>query len=159
MNTAFFHHHVNHRRLHSRILSVTTESREIITEPLAVRNHIVSHFHQLLSGTSTTLQTPAPDLNGFIGKTCQIHVVNFQKKYTPRKLLFAVFDYAFNKAGVETLIGVVNSNNEKAMKYDQNLGFKEVCRLEGMHDDGGDLVLFQMKKADCRFIREKKYAV
>ena len=96
--------------------------------------------------------------DSFIGKTCQIHVVNFQKKYTPRKLLFAVFDYAFNTAGVETLIGVVNSNNEEAMKYDQNLGFKEVCRLEGMHDDGGDLVLFQMKKQDCRFIKEKKYA-
>lgn len=97
--------------------------------------------------------------DSFLGKTCQIHVVNFNKKYTPRKLLFAVFDYAFNKAGVETLLGVVNSNNEDAMKYDQNLGFKEVYRLEGMHDDGGDLVLFAMKKADCRFIREKKYAV
>lgn len=97
--------------------------------------------------------------DGFIGKTCQIHVVNFQKKYTPRKLLFAVFDYAFNKVGVETLLGVVNSNNDEAMKYDQNLGFKEVCRLEGMHDDGGDIVLFSMKKSDCRFIREKKYAV
>jgi RimJ/RimL family protein N-acetyltransferase len=97
--------------------------------------------------------------DSFLGKTCQIHVVNFNKKYTPRKLLFAVFDYAFNKAGVETLLGVVNSNNEDAMKYDQNLGFKEVHRLEGMHDDGGDLVLFAMKKADCRFIREKKYAV
>ena len=96
--------------------------------------------------------------DSFLGKTCQIHVVNFQKKYTPRKLLFAVFDYAFNKAGVETLLGVVNSNNELAMKYDQNLGFKEVCRLPGMHDDGGDLVLFAMNKADCRFIREKKYA-
>ena len=97
--------------------------------------------------------------DSFLGKTCQIHVVNFNKKYTPRKLLFAVFDYAFNKAGVETLLGVVNSNNELAMKYDQNLGFKEVHRLEGMHDDGGDLVLFAMKKADCRFIRSKKYAL
>lgn len=97
--------------------------------------------------------------DSFIGKTCQIHVVNFQKKYTPRKLLFAVFDYAFNKACVETLLGVVNSNNEEAMKYDKNLGFKEVYRLKDMHDDGGDLVLFEMKKADCRFIREKKYAV
>jgi RimJ/RimL family protein N-acetyltransferase len=97
--------------------------------------------------------------DSFIGKTCQIHVVNFQKKYTPRKLLFAVFDYAFNTAGVETLLGVVNSNNEEAMKYDQNLGFKEVHRLKGMHDDGGDIVLFEMKKSDCRFIREKKYAL
>jgi hypothetical protein len=97
--------------------------------------------------------------DGFVGKVCQIHVVNFSKKYTPRKLLFAVFDYAFNKTGVETLLGMVNSLNTDAMKYDQNLGFKEVHRFEKMHDDGGDLVIFEMKKADCRFIRSKKYAL
>ena len=97
--------------------------------------------------------------DSFLGKTCQIHVVNFNKKYTPRKLLSAVFEYAFKTAGVETLIGVVNSNNTDAMKYDQHLGFKEAYRFEGMHDDGGDIVLFEMKKSDCRFIREKKYAL
>lgn len=94
----------------------------------------------------------------FLGKTCQIHVVNFNKKYTPRKLLWAAFDYPFNQAGVETLIGIVNSKNDLAMKYDQNLGFKEVYRFEGMHDDGGDIVVFEMKKQDCRFIKELKDA-
>lgn len=29
----------------------------------------------------------------FLGKTCQMHVVNLGKKYTPRKLLWAAFDY------------------------------------------------------------------
>ena len=94
----------------------------------------------------------------FLGKTCQIHVVNFNKKYTPRKLLWAAFDYPFNQAGVETLIGIVNSNNDLAMKYDQNLGFKEVYRFEGVHDEGGDVVVFEMKKQDCRFIKELKDA-
>ncbi len=94
----------------------------------------------------------------FLGKTCQIHVVNFNKKYTPRKLLWAAFDYPFNQAGVETLIGIVNSKNELAMKYDQNLGFKEVYRFEGVHDEGGDVVVFEMKKQDCRFIKELKDA-
>lgn len=94
----------------------------------------------------------------FLGKTCQIHVVSFGKKYTPRKLLWAVFDYPFNQAGVETLIGIVNSKNDLAMKYDQNLGFKEVHRFYGMHDDGGDIVIFEMKKQDCRFIKELKDA-
>jgi RimJ/RimL family protein N-acetyltransferase len=96
--------------------------------------------------------------DSFLGKTCQIHVVNFNKKYTPRKLLSAVFEYAFNTAGRETLIGIVNSNNEQAMKYDQHLGFKEVHRFKGMHDDGGDLVIFEMKKDECRFIKELKDA-
>lgn len=94
----------------------------------------------------------------FLGKTCQIHVVNFNKKYTPRKLLWATFDYPFRQLGLEALIGIVNSKNELAMKYDQNLGFKEVHRFEGMHDDGGDIVIFEMKKADCRFIKELKNA-
>lgn len=94
----------------------------------------------------------------FLGKTCQIHVVNFDKKYTPRRLLWAAFDYPFRQAGVETLIGIVNSNNQLAMKYDQNLGFKEVYRFKGMHDDGGDIVVFEMKKQDCRFLKEYRDA-
>lgn len=94
----------------------------------------------------------------FIGKTCQIHVVNFKKKYTPRKLLWATFDYPFRQLGLEALIGIVNSNNEQAMKYDQHLGFKEVYRFEGMHEDGGDIVVFRMNKDECRFIKELKDA-
>ena len=90
----------------------------------------------------------------FIGKTCQIHVVNFNKKYTPRKLLWATFDYPFRQLGLESLIGIVNSNNEQAMKYDQNLGFKEVHRFVGLHDNGGDIVIFEMKKDECRFVKE-----
>jgi hypothetical protein len=41
------------------------------------------------------------------------------------------------------------------MNYDKKLGFTEVVRLEGMHDDGGDLVVLEMNKADCRWIRER----
>jgi len=27
---------------------------------------------------------------------------------------------------------------------------------DGVHDDGGDLVVFQMGKADCRWIKERR---
>jgi len=94
----------------------------------------------------------------FIGKTCQMHVVNLEGKSTPKGLLFGAFDYPFNYLGIEKVFGVVNSKNEKAIKYDQKLGFKEVQRFEGMHDDGGDIVLFAMDKADCKWIRELKHA-
>lgn len=92
----------------------------------------------------------------FIGKTCQMHVVNLTEHTTPRNLIFAAFDFPFNYLGIEKVFGVVNSNNERAMKYDQKLGFKEVQRFVGMHDDGGDIVLFGMDKADCRWIAEYK---
>jgi hypothetical protein len=50
--------------------------------------------------------------------------------------------------GVEKAIGVLNSLNTKAVEYDKKLGFTEIVRLEGMHDDGGDLVVLNMDKAD-----------
>ena len=71
------------------------------------------------------------------------------------KLLFAAFDYPFNQLGIEKTFGIVNSQNIKAMEYDQKLGFKEAVRFKGMHTDGGDLVVFEMDKADCRWIRER----
>jgi hypothetical protein len=91
----------------------------------------------------------------FIGKTCQMHMVNLKGGYTPKQLLKASFDYPFNQLGIEKAFGIVNSNNVKAIQYDQKLGFKEAVRFAGMHDDGGDLVVFEMDKSDCRWIREQ----
>jgi len=91
----------------------------------------------------------------FIGKTCQMHMVNLKGGYTPKQLLKASFDYPFNQLGIEKAFGIVNSNNVKAIEYDKKLGFKEAVRFAGMHEDGGDLVVFEMNKADCRWIRER----
>lgn len=94
--------------------------------------------------------------DSFLGKTCQMHMVNFFTRRTPRALLEIAFDYPFNQLGLKAVLGVVNSTNEKAMKYDLHLGFKEVARLVGLHDDGGDIVLFRMNREDCRWIKERK---
>jgi hypothetical protein len=92
----------------------------------------------------------------FIGKTCQMHMVNLKGGYTPKGLLFGAFDFPFNYLGVEKAIGILNSLNTKAVEYDKKLGFTEVVRLEGMHDDGGDLIVMEMNKVDCRWIKERK---
>ena len=92
----------------------------------------------------------------FIGKTCQMHMVNLKGGYTPKELLKSAFDYPFNQCKLKKVFGIVNSNNIKAMEYDQKLGFKEVKRFAEMHDNNGDLVVFEMDKADCRWIRERK---
>jgi hypothetical protein len=91
----------------------------------------------------------------FIGKTCQMHMVNLKGGYTPKQLLKSAFDYPFNQLGIEKAFGIVNSLNEKAMEYDQKLGFKEAVRFAGMHENGGDLVVFEMNKSDCKWIREQ----
>lgn len=93
----------------------------------------------------------------FLGKTCQMHMVKLKDaKYTPKKLIWASFDYPFNQLGLEVVFGVLNGNNTIAVKYDRHLGFKEVQRFPGVHDDGGDMILMAMNKADCRWIKESR---
>lgn len=94
---------------------------------------------------------------GFIGKTCQGHMVNLtEAKYVPRKLLWASFDYPFNQLGLEVVFGILNSKNVSAASFDEKAGFKEIQRFPGVHEDGGDLILLAMKKAECRWIKESK---
>ena len=95
--------------------------------------------------------------DGFVGKLCQMHVVKCGDKPTPRKMLWVAFDYPFNQAGMKSVLGVVNSKNESAMRFNKHLGFKELSRLPEIHDDGGDLVLFKMDKSECKWLKEKKY--
>jgi len=91
--------------------------------------------------------------DGFVGKCCQMHVVNLNGKSAPRKMLWACFHYPFVQARLNYVIGVVNSNNEAAMRFDKHLGFEEMSRLPQGHDDGGDLVIMKMEKAHCRWLK------
>ena len=96
-------------------------------------------------------------LDSFVGKTCHIHVSMAQGfNYTPRAMLQEVFKTAFENCHM--LIGVVNSKNENALKYDQHLGFVESVRFPGMHDDGGDLVVLTMSKDQCKYLEMKEAA-
>lgn len=97
--------------------------------------------------------------NSFIGKTCQIHVAMLNGFHsTPREVLRVAFSHAFDEFKVEKLIGIVNSKNERAMNYDFRLGFKEMFRMPGMHDHGGDIVMLVMTRGDCRYLQQKKAA-
>jgi len=52
----------------------------------------------------------------FIGKTCQMHMVNLKGGYTPKQLLKSAFEYPFNHCELEKVFGIVNSKNVKAME-------------------------------------------
>lgn len=91
--------------------------------------------------------------NGFMGKLCSIHIASAPEfHYTPKAMLREVFNYAFNTANRELVIGVLNSTNNAAVKYDEHLGFKEMWRIPNMHDDGGDVVVFGMHKHECGYL-------
>ncbi len=93
--------------------------------------------------------------NGFVGRVCQMHVAMTKGyAFTPRELLRAAFDFAFTALKVKKLVGIVDSANEKAMRYDKHLGFVEEHRMPGMHMEG-DLVVFGMTRDQCKYLEKE----
>ena len=93
--------------------------------------------------------------NAFIGRVCQIHVAMAEGfHFSPRVFLRALFRHAFVDFGVKKLLGIVNSKNERALKYDLHIGFVEEHRIPGLHDDGGDIVIVSMTPEQCRFLEK-----
>lgn len=71
-----------------------------------------------------------------------------------RPLLRAAFEYAFCQADKGVLIGMVSADNERALKLDQSLGFREVARVRDGRAVGVDLVILELRREDCRFLKE-----
>jgi hypothetical protein len=68
--------------------------------------------------------------------------------------LWAIYDYAFNVCGVDKIIAPVSSENEKSIRMVSRMGFAEEARIKDAQPEG-DIILFTMKKSDCRFLGDR----
>jgi NifB/MoaA-like Fe-S oxidoreductase len=42
-----------------------------------------------------------------------------------------------------------------AREFDENLGFQQEAVLKGAASDGGDVILYVMRKEDCKYVNSK----
>jgi len=87
----------------------------------------------------------------FQEKSCCMHVASVSPNWISRDLLWACFDYPFNKLGVNVILAAVASTNEEALKLDRHLGFVDKAYIEDAHLDG-DLVILAMRRENCRWL-------
>lgn len=88
----------------------------------------------------------------FMPKACQMHVAAVDEvNWASKDLLWAVFDYPFNKLGVSVILGQICASNTDAIRLNRHLGFKVVAEIADAHMDG-DLVIMAMRKEDCRWL-------
>ena len=87
----------------------------------------------------------------FQEKSCCMHVAAIRSNWISKDLLWAAFDYPFNKLGVKVILAAVSSNNDEALKLDRHLGFVDKAYIEDAHIDG-DLVILAMRRENCRWI-------
>jgi len=93
--------------------------------------------------------------DGYNGSSIQIHVALDPNGRMTREWLYVLFDYAFRQLKVKKLIGIVDSTNEAALRFDKHIGFSEehVIKDAGKY---GDLCILSMTPSQCKFLKEMK---
>ena len=90
---------------------------------------------------------------GFNGSNIWMHVgATPGKRWMTRQYLRACFAYPFIQCGVKRVSGYVNASNTAACRFDEHLGFKPEARLHGAAPDGGDVIVYAMKRSECRYV-------
>jgi RimJ/RimL family protein N-acetyltransferase len=88
---------------------------------------------------------------GWNGASMKIHVAGEGKYWMTREFLRTIFGYAFLQHKAKKLIGVVESTNTKALRFDLKIGFRVEAVIKDAAENG-DLLLLTMTKDQCRFI-------
>lgn len=69
------------------------------------------------------------------------------------ELVWVSFDYPFMQLGVNQILCTVSSHNEKALSLVKRLGYKQLYKIKGGVPNDGDLILFSMSKANCKWLK------
>lgn len=62
------------------------------------------------------------------------------------------FMYPFIQLGCERVSGYVDASNAAARRFDEGLGFQVEATLRGAARDGGDVLIYVMKREWCRYV-------
>lgn len=81
-----------------------------------------------------------------------MHVASNGSNWLTRDFLRAVFGYCFIQMGVNKVIGLVDSTNLHARKFDENLGFVLEAVIKDAAKDG-DILIYTMTRTQCRFLK------
>lgn len=114
----------------------------------------VIHVPEIYRGATSNMDhvAVAVGYNGFVGKTCCMHVVIQKPEALTPRIVREAFEFPFVVCGCVAVLGMVDSLNDAALDFDRRLGFKEIDRIEGAGLDG-DLVILRMLRSDCRWLR------
>jgi hypothetical protein len=70
-----------------------------------------------------------------------------------RSLIPSVFEYPFLSAGKGLLLGVIPDGNTKSRAMARRLGFREAYRVQDGWAVGEDLIIHEMRRHDCRWLK------
>lgn len=88
--------------------------------------------------------------NGWQTDSCFMHVAFDSAHSMTRALLRAAFKYPFIDCGKSAVYALIGKENDECLRLVKKLGYREFCQTV-------DCVMFEMKAAECRWIKEKEH--
>jgi RimJ/RimL family protein N-acetyltransferase len=85
------------------------------------------------------------------GRSIAMHVAGAGMRWCTRAFRAAVFGYPFLQLKVAKVLGLVDSTNLQARRFDEHLGFRLEARIADAAPSG-DLLIYSMTAAQCRHL-------
>ena len=93
--------------------------------------------------------------SNYTDESIAIHSASWHPRWINRDLLWVTFDYPFNQLGVNRIFGMVPEDNLAAQKFNYNLGFRLVTRIEGVYKGNITCLVMCLERNECRFLSLK----
>lgn len=96
---------------------------------------------------------------GFVGydhwteNAVEMHIWLQGKHALTRKLLQEAFTFPFVTCNKGVVIGVTPGYNASALEFNRSVGFKETYRIRDGWSLGTDMVIQEMRRDECRWLR------
>jgi RimJ/RimL family protein N-acetyltransferase len=58
--------------------------------------------------------------------------------------------------GCARVTAPVEAKNLAARKFNEHIGFTQEAAMKGAASDGGDIILYVMRREDCRYVNSKQ---
>lgn len=102
-------------------------------------------------------------IHGMVGygewtENCVVMHIALENPAALREVLRYGFWYPFIQCGRGVALATVRERNRRSMRLCKKVGFREAYRVKDGVAVGEDMVVFEMRREECRYLPERKAA-
>lgn len=88
--------------------------------------------------------------HGYSGTNIWVHLAGRPGgHWLTREFLHAGFSYPFVDLGCRRMSAFVDASNRRSRRFCERVGFRVEAALDGAAADGGDVLIYMMRREDC----------
>lgn len=92
----------------------------------------------------------------FTPNTATVHIAVIDPMCLRHRLLEEAAEWLFITCGRKRLIGVVKSDNKKAIRLNKHIGYETLYTIPDGFADGVDLVIMSLKREHCKYLPKEQ---